>query len=261
MNGVRTYGFLVRPKWIGFHVLVVTGIVVMILLGFWQLDRLDARREFNATVESRAMAPTVSVAELADEIDALGGDADAVAWRPVTARGSYLDGDVLVFNRSQGGVAGDSVLTPLRTESGETVLVNRGFVRLGTTAAPAPTGEVEVFGRARPPEERRFGQLTDAASGPLTEIRRIDLDRLAPQFGGDIAPFYIELVSTEPPLRAGQPVPVVPPVLDEGPHLSYAVQWFIFAACVGIGWVLAVRRSLRTRRMSAPTPERPLTPV
>jgi cytochrome oxidase assembly protein ShyY1 len=37
-------------------------------------------------------------------------------------------------------------------------------------------------------------------------------------------------------------------VLTDGPHLSYAVQWFIFALCAVVGWVLAVRRSIATHR-------------
>ena len=38
------------------------------------------------------------------------------------------------------------------------------------------------------------------------------------------------------------------PELTEGPHLSYAVQWFIFSAAVAVGWVLAVRKSVNARR-------------
>ena len=51
------YGFLLRPKWIGFHLLVIGGVVLMVNLWFWQLRRLDERREFNAAFESRADMP------------------------------------------------------------------------------------------------------------------------------------------------------------------------------------------------------------
>ena len=50
-----------------------------------------------------------------------------------------------------------------------------------------------------------------------------------------------------------EPVPVLEPTLDEGPHLSYAMQWFIFAAAALVGWVLAIRRSIGTRREAAVT--------
>ena len=49
-------------------------------------------------------------------------------------------------------------------DDGRTLLVQRGFVPLGQTAAPAPAGEVEIVGRLRELEQRRRGQLTDALS-------------------------------------------------------------------------------------------------
>ena len=56
-----TYGFLIRPKWIAFHLLVVTLVVVMINLAFWQLRRLDERRTFNAEVRANTEQPIVAV--------------------------------------------------------------------------------------------------------------------------------------------------------------------------------------------------------
>ena len=63
-------------------------------------------------------------------------------------------------------------------------------------------------------------------------------------------PAWIQLQSTRPSQAPGPTVPRIlgPPELDEGPHFSYAVQWFIFSVCVAIGWVLAVRRSVAARR-------------
>ena len=58
---------------------------------------------------------------------------------------------------------------------------------------------------------------------------------------------YVELTESDPPEPGGPLEPVAEPSLDEGPHLSYAVQWFIFSALVAIGWFLAVRRSRRVR--------------
>ena len=55
---------------------------------------------------------------------------------------------------------------------------------------------------------------------------------------------YIEMTSSTPAEAGPYPAPVDPPERDLGPHLSYAIQWFIFSICVAVGWVLAVRRSL-----------------
>ncbi len=47
------------------------------------------------------------------------------------------------------------------------------------------------------------------------------------------------------------PQPVARPELSEGSHLSYAVQWFLFSCAVAVGWVLAVRHSIGTRKHDA----------
>jgi surfeit locus 1 family protein len=236
--------FLLRPKWLAFHVLVAAAIVLMVWLGFWQLNRLDERREFNDVVAARIDQPPLPLEELLPTADA---DPDAVEWRQVTVSGTYLDDQVVWFNRSQGGLAGDNVLTAL-VAGDDTVVVNRGFVGLGSDIPAAPDGEVEILGRIRVPTERRLGGLTDAADGPVTEVRRVDLGLLSTQLPGDVAPVYIDLIGSVPNVTAADPIPVPAPTLDEGPHLSYAVQWFIFATAVFVGWVLAVRRSLATNR-------------
>jgi cytochrome oxidase assembly protein ShyY1 len=238
------YRFLLRPRWIAFHLLVVAGVVAMVNLGTWQLRRLDERQAFNAKVESRF---DVAAAPL-DDVLAEGEPAD-VEWRRVTAAGTYLaDEQLLVVNRFQNGRAGQNVVTPLLLDDGRVLIVNRGFVPYTADVPPAPSGRVAIDGRVRPSQERRTGQLTDPGDGDLTEIQRIDIPRLAPQLPGDVVDVYVDLLASNPPEAGGIPEPVVAPDLSEGPHLSYAVQWFIFAACAVVGWVLAVRRSIASRR-------------
>jgi surfeit locus 1 family protein len=219
----------------------------MIWLGFWQLQRLDERREFNDTVAERTEQPPE---ELLDVLADPAFDPSDAEWRAVTASGTWLDAQVQWFNRSQNGRAGDNVLTPLLLDDGTIVMVNRGFVPLGTDIPDPPTADTEVVGRIRPPQVRQRGQLTDggAGEGPVTEVRRIDLDQIGAQLPGPVAPVYLDLVSSRPEVGPADPTPVPPPSLDDGPHLSYAMQWWIFAVCVLIGWVLAVRRSIGTRR-------------
>ena len=240
--------FLLRPKWLAFHVLVFVSVALMVWLGFWQLRRLDARQEFNATVTERIDQPPVP-------FDTLIGDAitdpRSVEWRQVTVSGEYLADQILWFNRTQDGIAGDNVLTALVGGDGTTVVVNRGFIALGEPTPSAPTGSIDVLGRIRVPPGRQLGELTDSADGPLTEVRRVDLDLLDAQLPGELAPVYLDLIGSVPNVTPNDPVPVPPPTLDEGPHLSYAVQWFIFATAVLIGWVLAIRRSIATHRRKA----------
>lgn len=246
------YRFLVRPKWIAFHLLVVAGVIAMFNLGFWQLRRLDERQAFNAVVEERYDAPPVPL----DELLVPGVDPDDIAWRPVSAAGTYLpDEGILIVNRSQNGRAGVNTVVPLALADGRILLVNRGFVPQGFEEPPIPAAEVEVVGRLRPSQQRRLGQLSDAAEGDLREAQRLDIARLEGQFDAPVADMYVDLISSVPAEQAGVPEPVIAPDLSEGNHLSYAVQWFIFSIAAAVGWVLAVRRSTATNRHRLATAE------
>ncbi len=170
------YRFLFSPRWLGFHLLVIVGIVTMVNLGFWQLRRLDERKAFNAQVSERIADPPAPL----DDVLTAGADPDSVEWRSVTARGTYLPAEqFLVVNRSQDGIGGTMVVTPMQLADGRVLLVERGFMP-GTTPPPAaPSGTVDVVGRLRPSEERRTGQLSDPKEGELKEAQRVDIARLA----------------------------------------------------------------------------------
>ena len=77
------YRFLFSPRWIGFHLLVIVGIVLMINLGFWQLRRLDERQAFNAQVTSRIDLPPTPLDDVLT-----GADPDDLEWRSVEATGA-----------------------------------------------------------------------------------------------------------------------------------------------------------------------------
>jgi cytochrome oxidase assembly protein ShyY1 len=241
------YRFLLRPKWIAFTLGIVLLIVTMINLGFWQLRRLDARREFNAAVEARYDAPPRPL----DAVLTPGTDPQDVQWLPVTVTGTYRSQETVhIVNRSQNGFAGDNIVVPLDLGDGRVLLVNRGFLPFGEDTPPPPSGEVQVTGRLRPSQTRHFGQLSDASEGTLTEAQRVDIPRLQQQVDGALVAMYVDAFASDP---SDSPAlePVIKPDLSEGPHLSYAVQWFIFSVCAAVGWVLAIRHSANKRRRDA----------
>jgi surfeit locus 1 family protein len=240
------YRFLLRARWLAFHCLVVVLVVVMVNLGFWQLRRLEERRDRNASVEARSAVAPAPV----DEVLTLDGGAGApdAEWRIVTATGRYdADHQVLIRNRSYGGAPGYHVVTPLVTSTG-TLLVNRGWIPFGDDEGPEvpppPTGDVEVTGRLRPSQTRGRIGPKDAAKGTLDELARLDVERIQAQTPGRLYPLYVELVDADPP--PGDLPRLLPlPELGDGPHLSYAGQWFLFSACAVVGWVVIVRRAAR----------------
>ena len=242
-GGSSRYRFLISPKWIAFHLLVVILIVAMINLAFWQLRRLDERRHFNSQVRANANQPIAPF----DDVRGALLQPSTIEWRRVRVSGTYIAGhQFLVVNRSQNGETGRNVVDALQLADGTLLLVNRGFVSNADAAPAVPTGLVDLIGRLRVSEHRATGQAADQSVGVLTEIRRVDIDVLAQQFDAPVAPVYVEQLESSPP-DVGSLEPIVAPTLDEGPHLSYTIQWFIFSACVLAGWVLAVRRSLAVR--------------
>jgi surfeit locus 1 family protein len=228
----------------------------MLLLGFWQLRRLDEKRSYAALVEDRQAQPAGDVLRVVPVDAAVGtAEVDGVLYRTVTASGTYADDDtVVVENRSFNGASGGWVLTPLRLGDGTAVVVNRGFIgfdREGVISAPpAPTGVVRIEGLVFPSQVRGSFGPRDPESGDLEVLARVDLDRFDQQVDDDLLPAYIQLVRSTPPedpVAAGSPtlVPLGTPEPDEGPHLAYAVQWFIFTTIAAGGYVLLLRRVAR----------------
>lgn len=231
---------------IAFHILCVAAVVAMVNLSLWQFDRLDQRQEFNSRVEQRSTEEVVDVTTLDMSTPANS------EWRRVGAVGTYRPSDeVLILNRSQGGRAGLNVVTPLELDDGTTLLVVRGFLPLDTDVPPPPEGTVTVIGTARLSDARRSTDL-NTSTGEVREFFRLDIERIAQQIDGTVLPLAVYAEASEPAEDASLQ-PVARPTLSEGSHLSYAIQWLIFATAVVVGWVLASRRTVKNQSRLQPS--------
>ncbi|CAB4364936.1 MAG: hypothetical protein F2681_14325 [Actinobacteria bacterium] len=249
------YRFLLKPKWLVFHVLCLAAIVAMVMLGVWQLHRLQERTSFNDRVSAHTHAPIAPINDLLalPQLDA--------EYRRAAATGTYEPGrEFVVVNVTQDGVVGRDVVNALRLDDGTLVIVNRGFVSNGVTAPSAPSGVVTVTGRLKHSQAAGLGEPSDVGSATLTEIRRVDLGALSQQFDSPVAPMYLELLSSDP--AEPRTLQVIKfPGLDNGPHLSYAIQWLVFTICVGVGWVFAVRRHINEQPGRPPKTRRGPPPI
>lgn len=234
------YRFLYSPRWIALHVSVAISVAVMINLAFWQIDRLHQRQDFNAIIAAR---DPVAAEPLAEVLAKYSDPTDA-EWYKVTAVGTYLRGeDITVINVTQDGQAGHDAVTPLLLDDGLVLLVNRGFLPLRIDIPQAPVGRVTIEGRLRVSAVRRTGAVSDPSTGELQEVQRINIDRLAPQLPNKPVEMYVDLLGSQP-ADSALLSRIFDPVFTNGPHLSYAVQWFLFSGLAIAGWTIAVRREV-----------------
>ena len=231
---------LLAPRMLLLHVLVVALVVALVSLGTWQLSRLEEARARSAAQVERLEAPPSPVGELLAGLSLQETDRLAeLEFRRVTATGTWRPADeVLQRGRSHQGRAGFHVLTPLDLATGGTVLVRRGWVPFDNDLEPPvvdatpPEGTVTVEGYLERSIPQPTGPIAqrDPDQGELDVVFHADLERLAPQLGAEVLPMLVHLETQDPVARGELPIPVPRPPTDDGPHLSYAVQWFAFAA-------------------------------
>ena len=225
-------------RWLGILAMTTAFAVASILLGQWQFDRRAYAQEQIALLESNYDAPAVSLAELVPSLDAEPND---VKWRSAELIGRYVTNDTrYVRNRIMQGTIGFEQLVPFQLESGEVFIVNRGWVPADAKYAnpritPEPSGEaVTVYVRLYPDE-----LVVSGRGAPAGQIATINTDSfVSPSSPSVYTGFYGRLVREEPQGSTG--ALGSRPLLDEGPHLSYALQWYVFAlmAYFGYGWAL-----------------------
>lgn len=231
----------------------------MVNLAFWQLHRLDQKRTFNAKVTTRSEMP---VEDLGRVTGLVAGAEDftpvAFDWRRVTVKGTYhFEKAVRVVNRSQDGTAGYDQVVPLLTEDFGWVIVNRGFIPLSIDVAGAlPPDPVTVAGYLRVTQERGALGAIDSTDIGNKDFQRFDIPLMAKQLDGTVFPMYVQLFEESPATIEQWPAPVSFPELSEGPHKSYAFQWFFFSLVALCAWAVVIRRKWRdVEEPTSPTPE------
>ncbi len=240
-----------EPRWIALIIAVPVGIVICLLLSDWQWNRYESRKGSNEVQDVNMSLSTDSAASV---MPAGSEVSDANRWRMVTASGTYLPaGQVLVRKKPLNNTNGFWVATPLVTADGEIVVVNRGWIRADSdaksspTVPPPPTGTVTVEGRIEPSSPTAGIRPTDM---PVGQVSSLDVAAIGGVAGATVLPGYLELVNSTP----HQPVGITPiprPAISEGPHLSYSMQWIVFAIMFVVGLVLLVRRELQVRGREA----------
>jgi cytochrome oxidase assembly protein ShyY1 len=212
----------------------------MVNLGFWQLHRLDEKKAFNARVTEQTARPVLDYSQNVPS-------PLAAEWSRVKLTGRYdTEKTVTIINRSQDGTAGYDIAIPFINEDGTVFLINRGFVPLAEQQPSTTTQKISVIGFLRATQRRSAVGAIDSTDTSNTEFQRFDLPLIAKATHPELlTTSYLQVIKESPTSNSQWPSAVAMPVLDEGSHLSYAVQWFFFSATALTAWVFVVRRKLR----------------
>lgn len=254
------YRFLLSRQWVIITLVALLLIPTMIWLGFWQMDRHDERAARNQLVTDALAADPVPVERLASPGHAV---TRAERYRTVTAEGHFdTDDEVVVRRRTNGDDAvGFHVLTPFVLDDGRVLLVNRGWIPSdgpSQTAFPEvpapPRGEITITGRLMPDETTEASGIKDLEGLPDRQIMLINSAQEAERLGARVLGGHV--VQTAPAAKGGTPEQLGNPGKENAAlNYAYAIQWWLFAAAVPVGWVVLVRRETRERTRAATVAE------
>jgi len=248
-----------KSRELGFGLFTLAMVALCVGLGFWQLQRRVEKHELIAALTARLATEPV-VLPPATDWQKLNRHQDE--FRRVHFTATYKSGsDAMVF--SAGSAVRDDIsgpgtwaFVPAELPSGETVVINAGFVQNTmqdraqqdrAVAALADGKPIELSGYIRYPEGA--GALT-----PMANVAKrlwfardtVDMAR-ALGWGNDgkgIAPFYIDLERPVPPSGVPKPGPLQVHLKDD--HMQYAITWFSLAGALVIAflvWRQGKRRS------------------
>ncbi|MET0863577.1 MAG: SURF1 family cytochrome oxidase biogenesis protein [Nakamurella sp.] len=239
----RRWAFLAKPGWIA-AILAACAFAgaCFFILAPWQFNRHAERSAQNTAIDASLNAPPVAVTDL---LSTTSQPADDSLWRVVTATGEFdPDRQVQVrLRQDANGQPVSEVIAPFRLISGETLLVDRGYVSFADVQsnapiAPLPTGQVTISGRVQA-EQTDPKDRQPLVVGDHIEAYAINVAAVSSPLTGGVDPAatylhgYVQLTGNSPAVL----ISIDLPQTDDGPFLSYALQWEAFGviALIGMG--------------------------
>ncbi|CAN5175837.1 hypothetical protein BH09ACT3_BH09ACT3_01760 [soil metagenome] len=238
-------------RWLGYLGLAVLFAAICVALAMWQVARTEEAREGNRLIHENYSSPAQPLTTVLPELTSYDPSQE---WTQVTLSGRYLlDDQLLVRNRPMEGNPGFDQLVPLLLDSGSVFVIDRGWLPTGNEqdapdTVPQPTsGKVTVVARIRAGQPT-FGGRT-AQQGQIATIHLPTVAELVER------PTYLAaygMLVSETPASPETPKSYAEPQLNEGLHISYAIQWILFGLMAFFGLGYALRQEYRLRNADDP---------
>ena len=229
----RSTGFLIL-----FSMAAALAVAGLASLGLWQVHRLAWKRDLIAKVESRVHAAPVPAPSSASDKD---------AYTRVIATGHFLHDRATFVQASTVRGAGFWVLTPLMTDRGFTLLVNRGFIPPDARSIYSrPDGQVRITGLMRLSEPGGGFLRSNDPQASRWYSRDVAAIAVARQLRAPVANYFIDAERNGPP--ASLPIGGLTVLTFPNSHLSYALTWFTLAAMAAGAYIFVMRHEWKERR-------------
>lgn len=234
-------------KWTLTTILVLVGVFILIRLGFWQLDRLQSRRQFNEHYLEQISSPAIQLNEFTNELELI-----TMEYRSINVTGKYdFKNEIYLKNQAWNNLPGYRVVTPLFVDNSDNVvLVERGWIALEDLAEIESINKPydqhqKISGIIRLPQSKNdFGGTSNQTDNAKSNFYLyVDLDLLKSKMEYDLLPIYIQLYSENLDQKPYSQITEIE--ITEGPHMGYALQWFFFASLLGIGYPFFVRKQIQ----------------
>ena len=263
------YSFLLTRRWVGIAAVAVLVSLTCVALGYWQLTRYQGKAELIALVEANYERAPVPLTDLLP--DAGSPLPEDLVWGQVTVTGEYVGATSLVLpQRPIEGSPADHVIAVIATQApdGGTRLlaVDRGWYPTDefadhSAALALPSGEVTLTVRLRAAEDATSriapaGQVYALAPAQVVEAELASAgtsDGAGPD--AQVVAGVYGALAAETPTTAGAPDLLRRPSADLGSHLSYTMQWWVFAIGALVGTVILARREAEDLATPAGEPE------
>jgi len=232
-------------------VVALPAFLIMLGLGFWQLDRLAEKEALIGKLEARWSEAAVPLPERFDDLDAW-------EYRRVLLKGHFLHEQEMPFpGKTYKGTVGAWIATPFVLDDGREVIVHRGwvperYIPRATRREGLPEGEVTVEGIVRRGGWTGWESMRPDNSPTQNYWLYFDVPAMAAAagLGNAITDIYVSQLGEE--ATGLMPIGLDLKVDLPNDHLQYAITWFALALTLAVIYVVFHLRGDGRRGNGAP---------
>ncbi|MDP3197811.1 SURF1 family protein [Tabrizicola sp.] len=214
-------------------ILGVSGVVVLMSLGFWQLDRAEEKRVYLDEIEIRIANAPIPLPAVPEE--------GPHKFQAVTVEGQFTGEYLEVLAGQKGASPGVMVIEAFALPDGRRIMVQRGFVEEEARRVPRPPHEAKVEGNLHWPDD------SSSSTPPPDQKTGLWFARDVPAMAARLGTESTLIVASAPTGDGIAPMPVDTSGIPDN-HWGYAIQWFLLAA-TWAGMTLFLLWRIRTRKV------------